>query len=182
MYLIIDKTTRAILHMSNAMPGEDKSPQDLLPGYDAKTMVFGVAAQPFIPARFDIVDGVVVDLDPAPMTAAAESRPDTLAQLRKRKLQQLSGQAMAERQTLVPDYQLLNAGLGLYDDARLQSLRATVNAFRTEMQRLQAAVAKARSAKELDALVPAFPIALVPAAKAPATKPTTTAAAAAKPK
>jgi len=171
MYLIIDKTSRAILHMSNVMPGEDKTPQDLLPGFDEQTMVFGVAAQSFVPARFDIIDGVVVNLDPAPMTAAAEPEPDTLVQLRARKLQQFSGQAMAERQTLLPDFQLLNAGLGIYDDARLQTLRATVNAFRAEMKRLETAISKAKSAQELDALMPAFPTALVQVAKVPSTKP-----------
>jgi hypothetical protein len=159
MYLIIDKKSHAILHMSNALPGEDKKPEELLPGFDAKTMVFGRAAQPYIPARFEIKDGVVIDLDAPP--PAAKAAAETLTQARARKKQEITGMALAGRARLVPDWQMLNAGLGLYDDARVASIKATVNAFRDEVARLEAAIAAARSAKELAALVPAFPTALV---------------------
>jgi hypothetical protein len=166
MYLIVDKASHTILHMSNAYPGEDKQPQDLLPGFDAATMDFGRSPESYIPARFVIESGVVRDLDAAvPLTAppamAAEPAAETLSQARVRKLQGFEAQALSQRATLIPDFQLLNAGLGLYDDARVQALRATVQAFRDEYHRLEAAVAKAASLKELDALQPAFPTGLL---------------------
>jgi hypothetical protein len=74
------------------------------------------------------------------------------------------------RRQLVPDHQLLNAGIGLYDDDRSQSLRDTVQAFRDEYHRLEGLVAKAKSVKELDAIKPAFPTALVKAKAARKTK------------
>lgn len=157
MYLIVDKTTHAILHMSNAYPGEDKKPQDLLAGFDAATMDFGVSPEPYIPARFKIEAGVVKDLDPPPTAAP----PETLEQAKARKLRKFSTLALALRAQLIPDHQLLNAGLGLDDDDWVQSLRSTVQAFRDEYRKLAAAVADAKSIKELEALQPAFPTALV---------------------
>jgi hypothetical protein len=163
MYLIIDKKSHAILHMSNALPGEDKKPEELLPGFDPKTMVFGRAAQPYVPVRFEIKDGVVIDLDapPAATKAAPKAAAETLPQARARRKQEITGMALAGRAALVPDWQMLNAGLGLYDDARVASIKATVNAFRDEVGRLEAAIAAAKSTKELAALMPAFPTALV---------------------
>jgi hypothetical protein len=176
MYLIVDKASHTILHMSNAYPGEDKQPQDLLPGFDAATMDFGRSPEPYIPARFVIESGVVRDLDAAvPLTAslamAAEPPAETLSQARVRKLQGFEAQALSQRAKLIPDFQLLNAGLGLYDDDRVQALRATVQAFRDEYHRLAAAVAKAASLKELDALQAAFPAAVLPSALPAASPP-----------
>jgi hypothetical protein len=159
MYLIIDKTSRTILHMSNSVPNEDKKPQELLPGFDPKTMVFGRSPEQFIPGRFDIEDGVVVDLDPPP--AVVPALAETLEQARARKKQEFTGQALALRASILPDYQLLNAGLGLYDDARANNIRLTVNAFRSEMTRLEALIDKARTVKDVDALVAAFPTTMI---------------------
>lgn len=167
MYLIIDRATHSVLHMSNAYPGEDKKPEDLLPGFDAATMDFGQSPEPYIPVRFAIEDGVVKDLDPPPPAAAA-AEPETLDQARVRKLREFAAQSLWQRAQLIPDYQLLNAGLGLYDAARMQSLRATVQAFRDEVGRLEKAAAKVRTVKALEALQPAFPTALVVPTPSPA--------------
>lgn len=165
MYVIIDKTTQAVLHMSNSWPGEDRKPEDLLPGFDPATMVFGRAPEQYLPMRFVIEGGVVRDLDAPPPPAAAAK--EDLAQLRAKAVERINAQALAMRAQLVPDYQLVNAGLGLYAGPRVASYRATVEAFRNEVVRLEAAIAKARSAKEIDALQPNFPTALVdPAAAA----------------
>ena len=174
MYLIVDKAKKTILHMSNAYPGEDKKPDDLLPGFDAATMDFGRAPGPFIPVRFAIEDGVVKDLDaPPPAVAAvdlgANAVHETVDQARARKLHEFTAQSLWLRAKLIPDYQLLNAGLGLYDEARVQSLRATVQAFRDEVHRLEKAAAKAKTVKALDALQAAFPNALI--APKPAARP-----------
>lgn len=172
MYLIVDKAKKTILHMSNAYPGQYVKPEDLLPSFDAQTMDFGISPQPYIPARFAIEDGVVKDLD-APTAlgalvvagavagAAPEALAETVDQARARRLREFTDQALWQRSQLIPDYQLLNAGLGLYDAARVQSLRATVQAFRDEVQRLEKAAAKAKTVKALDALQPYFPQAVI---------------------
>ena len=153
MYLFVDKKTNAVLHVANASPGDERKPEELFRGFDPATMDVGHAPDGFIPARFAIEQGVVVDLDPSPA--------ETLAQARERKKREFSAQALALRTALVPDHQLHNAALGLYDDERVQALRATVQAFRDEYHRMEAKVAKANSAQELDVLQPAFPTALV---------------------
>lgn len=166
MYLIVDKATQTILHMSNVYPGEDKKPQDLLPGFDEATMAFGRAPEQHIPARFAIEDGVVKNLDPPAAATAAPA--ETLDQARERKLREISALGLALRARLIPDHQLLNAGLGLYDDDRVQGLRATVQAFRDEYRRMEAKVARAGSLKEIDDLQPAFPTAPVATKPSPA--------------
>ena len=156
MYLIVDKKTQAVLHMSNSYPGEDKKPEDIFPTFDAATMDFGRAPEQFIPVHFAIIDGVVKDLQPAQAAPA-----ETLSQARDRMLLVFSDLSLALRRQVLPDHQLLNAGIGLYDEERTQSLRDTVQAFRDEFHRLQGEVAKAKSVKDLDAIKPAFPAALV---------------------
>jgi len=165
MYLIIDKKTKAILHMSNSFPGEDKRPEEIFPAFDAATMDFGRSPDQFIPVHFTIENGVVKDL--APPTAPP---PETLAQARDRVVRGFTDASVAARQLLIPDYQIMNAGLGMYDDDRVRAIRATVDAFRDEVNRLEAAAAKAKSIQELEAIKPAFPTAMVKPKPAPKTK------------
>lgn len=163
MYVIVDKATQAVLHMSNSYPGEDREPKELMPGFDPATMDFARSPSQALPPRFRIVDGVVQSLDDAApaLAPAVELRDENLAQARERVRRDLTSQALARRAALVPDYQLLNAGIGLYDEARVASLRATVQAFRDEVARVEGEIAKARTVKALDALQVNFPTALV---------------------
>jgi hypothetical protein len=156
MYLFVDKKTQAVIHVASVSPDDDRKPGEIFRGYDPETMDVGRAPDQFIPARFAIKKGIVVDLDPPPAPAA-----ETVAQARERRKGELTALALAARAAILPDYQLLNAGLGIYDEDRAASIKATVNAFRDEVNRLEAAIAKARSAKDLDAVVPQFPTALV---------------------
>jgi len=156
MYLIVDKKTNAILHMSNSFPGEDKKPEEIFPSFDAATMVFGRAPEEYIPVHFAIEKGVVKDLDPPP-----QAPPETLEHARWRRLLGFHDQSMTLRRLLIPDHQMLNAGVGLYDDERTQTIRDTVQAFRDEVHRLEAAVAKAGTMKALAAIKPSFPTAVV---------------------
>ena len=165
MYLIVDKKTKAILHMSNSFPGEDKKPEEIFPSFNAATMDFGRAPDQFIPVHFTIENGVVKDLAPA---AAAPA--ETLAQARERIVRGFTDASVAARQLLIPDYQILNAGLGMYDDERVQSIRATVQAFRDEVNRLEDAAAKAKSIQALEAIKPSFPTAIAKPRTAPKTK------------
>ena len=58
-------------------------------------------------------------------------------------------------------------GIGLYDDDRVEGIRATTQAFREEYQRLEAAVAKAKSLKDLEAITPSFPTEMITAKPKP---------------
>lgn len=156
MYLIVNKKTKEILHMSNSLPGEDKKPEDIFPSFDAAKMDFGRAPEQYIPVRFAIEKGVVKDLDPAPVTPA-----ETITQARERKLREFSDMSLSLRRHLIPDYQLMNAGMGVYEEDRVQSYRVTVDSFRNEYHRLEAAVSKAKTVKELEAIKPSFPKTIV---------------------
>jgi hypothetical protein len=156
MYLVIDKKTKAILHMSNSFPGEDKKPEEIFPPYDPLTMEFGRAPEQHIPVRFAIENGVVKDLAP-PLAAA----PESIAQARERVLREITDASLSSRVQLIPDYQLVNAGLGIYDADRTQAMKDTVQAFRDEVHRLEKVVAAAKSVQELAAIKPSFPTAVV---------------------
>jgi hypothetical protein len=165
MYLVVDKKTKDILHMSNSLPGEDKKPRDVFPSFDPATMEFGRAPEQYIPVRFAIEKGVVKDLDAAPA-----ERAETIAQARERVVRALTDAAVSSRRMLIPDYQLMNAGLGLYDEDRVQAIRDTVQAFRDEVNRLEKLTAKAKSVKELGAITPSFPTAIARPKAKPAPK------------
>jgi len=166
MYVIVDKKTKAILHMSNSMPGQDRKPEEIFPSFNAATMDFGRAPDQFVPVKFAIENGVIKDL--APVAAAPA---ETLTQARDRVLRAISDASLSTRNQLVPDYQLLNAGLGIYDADRTQSIKSTVQAFRDEVHRVEKLVADAKSVKELEDIKPSFPTAMVAAKPAPAAKP-----------
>jgi hypothetical protein len=65
------------------------------------------------------------------------------------------------RQKLIPDYQLQNAVLGVYDEARRTVYQTTIAAFRDEFYRLKTAVENASTLAELEAITPAFPAGIV---------------------
>jgi hypothetical protein len=166
MYLIVDKTTKAILHMSNSLPGEEKKPEEIFPTFNPATMDFGRAPDQFVPVKFAIENGVVKDLAPAQATPS-----ENLAQARERVLREITNASLNARNQLIPDFQLLNAGLGIYDAERTQGIKNTVQAFRDEVHRLQQLVADAKSAKQLEAIKPSFPTAIIPAKPASTVKP-----------
>ena len=49
MYVIVDKATQAVLHMSNSYPGEDREPKELMPGFDPATMDFARSPSQALP-------------------------------------------------------------------------------------------------------------------------------------
>ncbi len=158
MYLVIDKQSKAILHMSNSFPDEEKAAKDVFPEFDPATMEFGRSPEQYVPTEFTIENGVVKDL--SPVVAAAE-HVESIDQARQRRLAHFSEASFAARRELIPDHELMNAALGIYETDRVHSIRRTVEAFRDEYHRLAAAVGKAGSLSELNAIKAAFPKAVV---------------------
>lgn len=163
MYVIIDRKSKAILHMSNSFPDEEKKPEDLYPPFDAATMEFGRSPAQFVPGSFFIEDGIIKDaaataeVPPTARAAAVPPHAETLVEARQRKLREFSEESLTSRRRLVPDYEMLNAGLGIYDGTRLRAIRDTVEAFRAEYHRLEKMVDIAHSIEALDAIRPQFP-------------------------
>ncbi len=151
MYVIIDKKSKAILHMSNSLPGEDKKPEEMFPDYDEKSMEFGRAPKQYITDEFTIENGVVKYVEDV-----VEEHKETLAEARERKLRSFSNLSLSVRQQIVPDYKLTNAALGVYSDEATAAIRSLIQLFRNEYARLKKAVAAARSIKEVDAIEAKF--------------------------
>jgi len=160
MYVFVDKKSHALLHVASHAPDDTRPAAEFYDRYDPATMEVARAPDDYVPAKFAIKKGVVVDLEPRPA--------ETLTQARDRKISEITLQALTQRTAIAPDYQLLNAALGIYEADRVQQLRDTVNAFRAEVSRLEALVAKAKTVADVDAVTAKFPTALVtakPAAK-----------------
>jgi hypothetical protein len=63
---------------------------------------------------------------------------------------------------LIPDYKLQNAALGIYDKQTAAAYRATVNAFRAEVHRLEKEIESASTLGELRSIEPKFPETVLP--------------------
>ena len=167
MYVVRDKQTGEILHLEPSIPGErTRKAQDVFPDFDPKTMEFGRSDQPSIPAWFTIERGKVKEADPPPgevpgtedqAEAEAEMPEMPLDQLKPLLLERFSQMSLELRAQLIPDYKLQNAALGVYDEERTAAIRDTMAAFRDEYHRLEEAVQKAGSLKDLARLRPRVP-------------------------
>jgi hypothetical protein len=163
MYVIRNRKTKEILLMLNSVPGEERDPKELYPDFDPKKMEFGRSEGGGIPAWFSIEKGKVVEEEPPAPTgkgAAREAEAPRLPPLTEQKaasIEHLSRLAIERRRELIPDYQLDNVALGLYDEKKSAAIRATVQAFRDEFHRLESEIEKARSAKALQEIKPNFP-------------------------
>lgn len=155
MYVVRNKKTKAIIHMANSMPGVERKPEEVFRGFDPETMEFGRFHEQYLPDSFTIEDGVVVSQDKPP------KQTETLESLRAAKLAAASRLSFEQRQRLIADHEVLNAALGIYPEKRTKQIQATVKAFRDEYKRFEAALEKARTKKDVEAMEPKFPTKLV---------------------
>jgi hypothetical protein len=155
MYVVRNKKTKALIHMANSMPGVELKPEEVFRGFDPKTMEFGRFHEQYLPDHFTIEDGVVVSQDKPSKEA------ETLEALKASKLAAASRLSFEERQKLIPEHEMMNAALGIYPEKRTKQIQATVKAFRDEYKRFEAALEKAKTKKDVEALEPRFPTKLV---------------------
>jgi hypothetical protein len=85
----------------------------------------------------------------------------TLDEFKQKRIQYYSNLSLAQRQVFLPDYKLQNVALGLYDDAKVNIFKATVQAFKDEFNRLEGLVKQAPDANAVDAIAPNYPDKLV---------------------
>jgi hypothetical protein len=172
MFVVRDKSTQAVLHIAPSAPGERRKPEEVYPDFDAETMEFGRTDEPWIPAAFAIVRGVVRPLDepePAAVEEEAEAAPPPLAEVKAQLLSHYSELSLERRREVIPAHKLENAALGVYDEEQTRAIRDTMEAFRNEYHRLEEAINAAKSLEDLRRLRPRFPrsIAARGAARAP---------------
>lgn len=76
----------------------------------------------------------------------------TLEALKLQQIDRFSRMAFEMRDSIYPDYKLVNTSLGLYDQATTNKIVATVKAFRDEFYRLKSLIEVANSEEELNAI------------------------------
>jgi hypothetical protein len=173
MYVIREKRNKVILHMLQSAPGENREAREIYPEFDPETMEFGKTEEQSIPPAFTIEDGVVIAVEPSAerVRGAARGTPKpatpSLDELKEAAIAHFSQQSFELRRALVPDYQLQNAALGLYDEQQTAAIRDIAKAFRDEFYRLKSAIEKARSIKALSEVTPNFPTEVAPAGPTP---------------
>jgi len=83
------------------------------------------------------------------MKLSVPYEPD-LSELKAQQKRLYSDMAFEIRSELVPDYKLINAGLGIYSEADVIKFRNYITAFRTEFYRLSVLIDGATTKEELD--------------------------------
>lgn len=81
----------------------------------------------------------------------------SLEEIKSRKIEEFSQQSLAKRNTLIPDYKIHNALMGIGDENKLERYKATVEAFRQEFYRLKDEVEKAKDVKSIEKIEAKFP-------------------------
>lgn len=74
----------------------------------------------------------------------------TLEELKPSKINYFSDVAFQQRSDIIPDYKLINAGLGIYDEVETASIAETVRKYRAEYYRCKALVETAQTIEELN--------------------------------
>lgn len=76
----------------------------------------------------------------------------TLDDLKAQKIQYFSNLSFEKRALKLPEYKLVNTGLGIYSEQEAAEIKQTVIDFRTEFYRLKALVEAATTIEELNAI------------------------------
>jgi hypothetical protein len=94
----------------------------------------------------------------------------SLDDYKKMKIQFFSDLALEKRRAILPDYKLLNAAIGVYDEETSSQYKATIQAFRDEFYRIKKLIEQARMAKAVEAVSADYPRALVAVRESPKTR------------
>lgn len=81
----------------------------------------------------------------------------TLEDVKKERIQYFSDLAFEKRRAIVPDYEMLNAALGIYDEQETAALKEIVRAFREEFYRLKNLIKNAATIEEIESIKDNFP-------------------------
>ena len=81
----------------------------------------------------------------------------TLDEFKRERIQYYSRVAFQKRNSIIPDYKLQNAALGIYDEQTTANYKATVQAFRDEFYRIKALIEEAETIDEIEAITENFP-------------------------
>lgn len=186
MHVIRDKSSHEVIFINYFSSGVSLDGKEIYPEYNADNMEIGWTEKTYIPANFDINDkGEIIELSLEQQIARGivnlhstqklekgnivpKSLEEQLAEgiielsmLKNNKIAVFSRQSFELRQQLIPDYQLHNAALGIYDEITKANYQATVAAFRDEFYRLKAAIERANDLATLEAITPNFPTQIV---------------------
>lgn len=81
----------------------------------------------------------------------------SLDEIKQQKKAYFSALALQKRNEILPDYKILNALMGIYDDASAAAYKKTIEAFRKQYHRLEEMIDGAKSLDELNKIRARFP-------------------------
>jgi len=81
----------------------------------------------------------------------------SLDEIKAQKIEEFSSIALSLRSSILPDYKIQNALMGIYGEKKAQTYKATVERFRNEFFRLKEEVEKTKTLKAIEAIKGNFP-------------------------
>lgn len=81
----------------------------------------------------------------------------SLDEIKLRKKEYFSALALQKRNEILPDFNIQNALMGIYDDEITATYKKTIEAFRKEYHRLEGMIDEAKSLDKLDKFKAKFP-------------------------
>jgi len=85
----------------------------------------------------------------------------TLETYKQQTVAGFSTQALEQRNTILPDYKIQNAMLGIYDDKKIQDYKKIIESFRDEFYRLKEQIEKCETITAIDKVTENFPTTLL---------------------
>lgn len=79
-----------------------------------------------------------------------------LAEYKRRKLEEFSELSFELREEIIPEYQLVNSALGIYDPEKTNQIKKTVQAFREEYYRLKRQIEEAKDLLQVQAATESY--------------------------
>ncbi len=92
-----------------------------------------------------------------PIQEMLDEKIITLDEIKKRKIEEFSSLSLLHRHSILPNYKIQNALMGIYDDEIAAAYKKTIEAFRKEYHRLEGVIDEAASLDDLDKIKAKFP-------------------------
>lgn len=186
MYIVRNKESKNVIYINHS--NKELEGKEIYRKFDQHTMEIGKTNKTHIPANFNINDdGEVAELAleekiKAGLPVIGIHQKFINGQLIDKNTKELIDEeilsfdyiksnmtqayatlSFMKRRNLIPDYQLENAALGVYDDQRKTDCLSTVKAFRDEFHRLRDLIENSTTIEELEKVEEQFPTDIIKA-------------------
>lgn len=102
----------------------------------------------------NVIDEQIIN---KPLQEQLDEKLITLDEMKQNKIEEFSAMALSLRNTILPEYKIQNALMGIYDEDKTVQYKKTINTFRDEFHRLKEEIEMAKTLKGIEAVEEKFP-------------------------